>query len=111
MTKPFSAVLTAACAGAAMAISVGAANAQAFTVFPDSSERALADWELETLSCQDLWVARNEIYYRNGYCFKTRRGRNFFDNSGCSTSNPPFSRVESSNVARIKRMEGNLGCR
>ncbi len=74
-------------------------------IFPGSSGRYLSDGELSALSCGDLWVARNEIYARNGYCFKTRRGRNYFGNAGCYTSNPPLNRIERANVARIQRWE------
>jgi len=78
-------------------------------VFPGSSGRYLGNGELSALSCRDLWVARNEIYARNGYCFKTRRGRNYFGNAGCYTSNPPLNRFERSNVARIQRWERRCG--
>ena len=96
---------------AAIAGSSAIAQAQQYVVFPGSSGRAIADYELESLTCQDLWVARNELYHRGGYCFKSRRGRNFFGNQGCYTKSPRFSRTERNNVARIKRWEGRLGCR
>lgn len=35
------------------------------------------------VSCQDLWVMRNQIYKDNGYCFKTKRTRSYFGNGGC----------------------------
>ncbi len=86
------------------------ANAQAYVVFPGSSGRALSPGELSSLSCPQLWVARNEIYHRNGYCFKTRRGINFFGNGGCWTDNAQLNGIEQTNVARIKRQERNYGC-
>jgi hypothetical protein len=35
------------------------------------------------LSCENLWHVRNRIYDENGYCFKTARGQQAFDNSDC----------------------------
>jgi hypothetical protein len=43
-------------------------------LFPDSSSRYLSAAELSSLSSDDLWRARNEIFARNGYKFKTARG-------------------------------------
>lgn len=80
-------------------------------VFPASSDRQLYDEDLAYLSCGQLWVARNEIYHRNGYCFKTKRGRNFFSNQGCWTSNAKLTRLENRNVASIQRWEKRRGCR
>jgi hypothetical protein len=38
---------------------------------------------LMQLSCENFWHVRNRIYDENGYCFKTVRGRQAFDNSDC----------------------------
>ena len=43
-------------------------------LFPDSSSRYLSATELSSLSSEDLWRARNEIFARNGYKFTTPRG-------------------------------------
>jgi len=95
----------------ALGLSAGLAQAQPYEVFPDSSQRRLGDYDVQDLNCQQLWVARNEIYHRNGFCFKTRRGRNFFGNAGCSTSNPRLSRTERRNVELIQSWEADNGCR
>jgi YARHG domain len=50
------------------------ANARGPWLFPDSSSRHLSAAELSSLSPDDLWRARNEIFARNGYKFKTARG-------------------------------------
>jgi hypothetical protein len=50
------------------------ANARGPWLFPDSSSRYLSAAELSSLSPDDLWRARNEIFARNGYKFKTARG-------------------------------------
>ena len=39
--------------------------------------------QLRQLSCQNLWLVRNSIYDRRGYCFKTQDGKATFDNSDC----------------------------
>lgn len=62
-------------------------------------------------SCFDLWVARNAIYDNNGYCFKSRLGRTYFDNSDCYTNNARLSKAEHRRVARIKAQEKRRGCR
>ena len=86
----------------AMALA-GAVPAQA-DVFPSSSDRVLRSWQLEQLGCRDLWYARNEIYARNGYIFRTRRGQRAFGRGGY-TRNPRLNRVERLNIRRIKDIE------
>ena len=95
--------------GAALTVP-GLVNAQAYVMFPGSSGRVLAPGELSPLSCAQLWVARNEIFHRNGYCFKSRRGINFFGNAGCWTDNARLNGIEQTNVAQIKNWERNRGC-
>lgn len=81
-------------------------------VIPDSSERALADADVQDLDCDQLWIARNEIFDRNGYCFRTKRGQDYFDNSDCtSDSQDILSQLEWENVKLIQRWEGEKGCR
>jgi len=43
-------------------------------LFPDSSTRFLSAAELSSLSSDDLWRARNEIFARKGYKFSSQRG-------------------------------------
>jgi TIR domain/YARHG domain len=43
-------------------------------LFPDSSTRYLSAAELSSLSSDDLWRARNEIFARKGYKFSKPRG-------------------------------------
>jgi len=61
-------------------------------------------------SCYDLWWQRNEIYNRNGFCFKTQDGMDAFDNSDCYTDDPDFTRREQRQIQQIKREENNMGC-
>jgi hypothetical protein len=61
------------------------------------------------MSCDDLWRARNEIYARNGYCFKTPRAISIFG-KGCV---PPYGRLTGEDKARakeIQRQERQQGC-
>ena len=60
-------------------------------------------------SCGQLWYERNEIYARNGYCFKTARARAAFG-PGCF---PPYGRLsgwEKRRVADIQAEERYMGC-
>lgn len=61
------------------------------------------------MSCDDLWRARNEIYARNGYCFKTPRAVSAFG-KGCF---PPYGRLGGEDKARaeeLQRQEKQQGC-
>jgi|GEM_PF-2815954 len=61
-------------------------------------------------SCFDLWHQRNKIFDDKGYCFKSAKGKKYFDNTGCYTSNPTLTSRESRLVQRIKDEEARLGC-
>ncbi len=77
----------------------------------DSSERALDRAELSGMTCEELWVARNEIFDRNGYCFRSERAQAYFDNSDCtSDSQDILSELEWDNVEVIKSVESSMGC-
>ncbi|MEM9733483.1 MAG: YARHG domain-containing protein [Pseudomonadota bacterium] len=62
-------------------------------------------------TCFDLWVERNAIFKRNGYCFGTTLGKTYFGNNGCWTRNARLSASEQRRVANIKRVERSRGCR
>jgi hypothetical protein len=51
-------------------------------LFPDSSSRYLSATELSSLSSEDLWRARNEIFARKGYKFTKPRGIAFASTLG-----------------------------
>jgi hypothetical protein len=64
-------------------------------------------------SCDSLWVERNSIYKDAGYCFKTSRAIRYFGNAGCtydSEAAVPLSPGERARIARIRRLERELGC-
>lgn len=59
--------------------------------------------------CYELWYERNEIYARNGYCFKTARARSEFG-PGCY---PPYGRLtgwEARRVRELQELEDMRGC-
>ncbi|MAS92009.1 MAG: hypothetical protein CMO55_02340 [Verrucomicrobiales bacterium] len=51
-------------------------------VFPNSHQRALRPVELQNLSSESLWRARNEIYLRHGFVFSTAQGQHFASQFG-----------------------------
>lgn len=65
--------------------------------------------------CEALWLARNAIFSRNGYCFQSARGKAAFSNAGCipgmSASEVPLSAAERAEVERLAAQESSLGCR
>ncbi|MCG6534398.1 MAG: caspase family protein, partial [Syntrophales bacterium LBB04] len=67
-------------------------------LFPDSKSRYLTETDLRGLSLDQLWVARNEIFARNGFIFKTDKGRDYVRSLGSAyspiTENPIFNPVE-----------------
>jgi len=61
------------------------------------------------LSCGELWRARNAIYARNGYCFKTPDAIAVFG-EGCF---PPYKRLsgwEKNRVNQLQMWERRKGC-
>lgn len=61
------------------------------------------------MSCDELWYARNRIYARAGYCFKTARARAEFGR-GCF---PPYGELhgwERRRVNEIQMWERRNGC-
>ena len=83
-------------------------------LFPDSSIRLLRESELQGLSQDQLWRARNEIFARRGYIFQSDRGKalarsldsayspvSSVQNAVISAMNP----VERANIERISSFE------
>lgn len=64
-------------------------------------------------SCEDLWIARNEIYKARGYCFRTARAISAFGNAGCqydAIEDVPLSAHDRRVVADILRQERTRRC-
>lgn len=75
-------------------------------IIPDSSRRALGQPDLARLDCDRLWIARNELFARNGYCFGSERGHRLFGAAGCRTSSQDIlSDLEKQNLLVIKAEE------
>ncbi len=69
----------------------------------------------ETNQCDALWMQRNGIFAKNGYCFKGARGKAAFANEICvpglAAGDVPMSPTERNTVAEIQALESSLGCR
>lgn len=62
-----------------------------------------------SMSCDELWYARNAIYAHNGYCFQTPRARATFGR-GCF---PPYGELSGWERARVNELqywERQRGC-
>lgn len=62
-----------------------------------------------SMSCYQLWYARNAIYAAKGYCFKTAKARAVFG-PGCFA---PFGKLSSSEQRRVNDIiywERRKGC-
>lgn len=80
-------------------------------VFADSARRNLQEPELTRLACEQLWLARNEMFARNGYCFGTSAAQQVFGTRGCTTSRQDIlSPVEIQNMRLIKAVEDRKAC-
>ncbi|MBB4198342.1 YARHG domain-containing protein [Rhodoblastus sphagnicola] len=80
----------------------------ASTLAPGAVTPAKAQ-EAAYMSCGELWYARNKIYARNGYCFKTERAVSVFG-QGCF---PPYGQLggwEKARVDEIQMWEARKGC-
>ncbi len=65
-------------------------------------------------SCGDLWYARNSIYHRARYCFKTDRAIKVFGNADCvfeQESDLPLPRASRREIVEIRHVEAAKGCR
>ena len=72
------------------------------------AQQALAEGA-SRMSCEELWLARNQIYANNGYCFQTQRARAIFGH-GCV---PPFGQLapeEAREVSALQSWERRRGC-
>jgi hypothetical protein len=94
-------------------------------LLPDSANRAVEKEELKALNCEQLWRARNEIFYALGYCFETDAAiESFRTLAECPYDNcqkilkfnalvreQVLSRIEDGNVTLLRGEEKEKGCR
>lgn len=92
-----------------LAICAGTAAATTPDFFPRSSFDYIQPSELGQLDCWGLWHARNEIYARGEYRFKTAKAQAEFGTDGF-VDNPELGQVEMANVMLIKQFEKAAYC-
>jgi hypothetical protein len=78
-------------------------------IFPDSSRRYITKEEVLSLSKEQRWIAKNEIYARNGYIFESEKGKVYAKSLGSlyipRSRNIKFNRFEEHNIMLISRYE------
>ena len=73
---------------------------------------ATADvWDSPEPVCNRLWYMRNLVMDRAGYCFGSALGEALFDNSDCVGGDIRLSPNDSRQVAKMKALEDQEGCR
>ena len=61
--------------------------------------------------CTDLWVIRNTLFNRQGFCFASPLGEAVFDNSDCTTrAVPTLSPRDRATVAEVLAVEDEWDC-
>ncbi len=80
-------------------------------IFPNSSSSPLTRQHVEPLGCHKLWLARNEIFYRKGYCFKSEKAIRVFNNANCTSPRVRLTALESRNKRTIRTWEIRKRCR
>jgi hypothetical protein len=99
----FRTTMGAAARGAALV-----AGLMMFSVYPVGSAVA-GDDDLASMSCSELWYARNALFAQAGYCFKTDRAIAVFG----KRCHPPYGELsgyEKRRVDEIKEWEARKGC-
>ncbi len=65
-------------------------------------------------TCESLWLRRNTIWKRNGYCFSSTRAKQALGNTGCSrdqtAARAAMSATDSSEVDALLAREQGMGC-
>jgi len=64
-----------------------------------------------TTTCEDLWVTRNMLFHRAGYCFGSALGQALFGNAGCVTGDAGAVAVDRQAVDYMRGLEQRIGCR
>jgi hypothetical protein len=60
--------------------------------------------------CDDLWLSRNHLFDRAGYCFSSPLGQAVFDNAGCTGTDVALPASDAEMLDHIRTMEAELGC-
>jgi hypothetical protein len=91
-------------------------KAGADIIFPDANKRLLNASDISNLDCDRLRLARNQIFFRRGYCFTSDLGISLLPNADCPSScdgvlavndavGKSLSDTERKNVTFIERAE------
>jgi hypothetical protein len=76
------------------------------------SSRKISSTDVLNAACSEIWFLRNSIYNTHGFCFRSRKARELFDNSDCTTKTPPaMSEIEQHNADLLGRLEKLKGCK
>jgi len=79
-------------------------------LFPNSSRQLLTRSAIQDLSRQELSLARNEIFARHGFPFRSQALQNYFAKKAYYTRNPnatdpPLNSIEKQNLWLIEKLE------
>jgi hypothetical protein len=81
-------------------------------ILPDSDKRVLSEEDIANLSKGQLRLARNEIYARHGYVFKSADLQKYFSSKSWYNADPSYdgslNEVEKENVKLLKAREDRL---
>lgn len=87
-------------------------NSPDYYIFPKSISEKLLDSDVSVLAKENLPLAKNEIYARHGFAFKTEPFKSYFNkkswykpNANFKGSDKEFSDVESYNIQLILKYE------
>lgn len=81
-------------------------------LLPASDKRVLSEGDIATLTKGQLRIARNEIYARHGYVFKSPDLQNYFSSKSWYHTDPSYNgalnQIEKENVTLLKTREDRL---
>ena len=68
-----------------------------------------ASQDASSMTCDDLWYARNQVYARNGYCFQSVKAKSVFG-PGCFPPYGKFGKTDQVRVNELQFWERQKGC-
>jgi hypothetical protein len=81
-------------------------------ILPDSDKKVLSEDDIATLTKEQLRLARNEIFARHGYVFKSEDLQKYFSSKSWYNADPSYNRTlneaEKENVNLIQAREDSL---
>jgi hypothetical protein len=61
-----------------------------------------------TTTCEELWVTRNMLFHRAGYCFGSALGQTMFGNAGCTQTDAGAVTVDRQAVDYMRGLEQGI---